>query len=153
MKKKLISLLTLFLILAVVAIGFTAITIESKINSIYYLVISGAGLLMILISYCSKCPVRLTDCKHLIIGSLTLLLPKRQTGPYSFFDFFITTIGCLGIILYPQFWLFKNMPLLFAFWFGSILFIIVVTLFQCKICGNSNCPNSFIHKTSAKKTV
>lgn len=141
-----ISLVTLLLILAVVAIGFTAIIIESKINSIIYLIVSGTGLIMILISFCSKCPVRLTDCKHLIIGSLTRLLPKRRLEKYSHFDLFITTIGCLAIILYPQFWLFMNIHLLFAFWFGFILFLLVVTLFQCKICGNSNCPNAFTNK-------
>ena len=70
-----------------VVIGFTAVWQADKVAGVIYAILILAAVPVILYSYCSKCEVRLTGCRHVIPGQITRLLPSRKNEHYGVRDY------------------------------------------------------------------
>jgi len=140
MKRILHGWISLFLMAIIVALGFKCICKYSLIFAILYGCIAIDGLTAVLAAFCSKCPCRLTSCRHIILGPITRILPGRKEGKYSAIDIVFTTIGVLSIIIYPQYWLFKDVPTFIGYWVTVFLLVLEITLFICTGCENLFCP-------------
>jgi hypothetical protein len=105
-----------------------------------YLLISLFGGMIVVYSFCAKCPIRTTGCRHIIIGPLTRILPQRKEAPYTAVDIFFMTIAIMAIVGFPQFSLISKIPLFISYWVTAILLFLEITLFICRGCGNVYCP-------------
>ena len=122
-----------------IGIGFAAVwQINWAVGVFYAILVLAAGPL-ILYSYCSKCEVRHTGCRHVIPGPFTRLLPPRENQPYGFKDYMGLGLPVVVLVAFPQPWLLDNIPLFILFWFclGGGLAQILTKV--CKGCGNQKC--------------
>ncbi len=139
--------ISLIMMGTIVSIGFFEIFSNSIVYSALYLGVVIIGLIIVLIAFCSKCKCKDSSCRHIIFGIITRYLSKRMPGKYSFFDIFLTVIGLLSIIIFPQYWLIKS-PFLFGlFWTTCIILFMEITFFICKKCENDYCPVKILGKT------
>ncbi len=139
MKDTFHGVLSLFMIFGSVVVGFVAIAAQSSMSAWLY----GAGCVLcfgvIVFSYCSKCACKAKGCRHLFPGKLAGLLPKREQGRYSFWDY-VGVILPLGFIFaFPQMWLQKDALLWVLFWMLAVMALLEIIFFVCKGCANSNC--------------
>lgn len=104
-----------------------------------YIAICGLCSCGILFAYCAKCRVRLDSCSHVFPGRLTRLLPRRKQGPYSHGDIGGTVFFLAAIILFPQYWLLKEMAAVVLFWLLAIFAVTEILLFVCRQCENTAC--------------
>ncbi len=132
----------LSLIWLIIAIGIGAFSIfqSSAPLTITYLGANAVLFMVVVYSYCSKCPCRLHSCGHIMPGKLTILLPGRKEEKYNLLDFLGVTIPLLIIIIFPQFWLVKHSLFLVFFWVLIIITLIEIRLSVCKECDNNYCP-------------
>jgi hypothetical protein len=137
------GILSLALLLIAIGIGFVAILGYSVVSAVLYLVISILSLLLILYSFCCKCPCRLTSCGHVFPGKLTRFLPQRGEEPYTPADIAGVAVALLIILLDPQYWLIRSLPLFTAFWILILPALIEIRLKVCHGCRNDSCP---VHK-------
>jgi hypothetical protein len=134
------GIVSMVLLLAVMVIDTAAITSSSLTTGAIYLLIVGASSMLLLYSYCAKCPCRNNNCGHFLPGRLTRWLPKRKEGPYTPLDYAATVLAIALIILLPQLWL-ADKPLLLAISWGLLVISgIEITLFVCRGCENTYCP-------------
>ncbi len=133
------GIVSLFLILMAVATSLGAVFPLSPVMAGMYLVVVLLGTLLILVSYCSKCPCRDSDCSHVLPGKLASLLPKRKEGPYSFADVLFTAMGIAAILLMPQLWLIHNIPSLVLFWGFIAVAVFMIVFLVCPDCSNRFC--------------
>jgi hypothetical protein len=150
MQRTVLGWLSLVLMVIIVTVGMAAIIPFSSYYSLLYLAVFVVSTGLVLFFFCSKCPCRHKSCGHIVLGPMTRLFPKRTEGKYSFIDITLTTVGFSGIFLFPQFWLFKQLPLLLLFWIFTGLLIALILLFICKKCDNINCP---VKKEANKRYV
>ncbi len=134
---------------ALLSISIVSLITNPTIVIVAYLLILLIGGLVVVYSFCTKCPIRTAGCRHIIIGPLTKVLPPRKQAAYSTLDIFFTTIAVLAIVGFPQFALFSQMPLFISYWITAILLVLETTLFICRGCGNVYCP---VIKFSGVKT-
>lgn len=134
------GLISFLMVCLAAIIGCTAIAQSSILLAILYLCIVALCGLVILYSYCCKCPCRLTSCAHLIPGRLTTVLPRRMVGKYALVDFIGFAVPMIIIILFPQYWLVKKVPYLVAFWLLIIIAIADSYSVVCIGCENRFCP-------------
>jgi len=123
-----------------IIIGCAAIAQSSILLAILYLCIVAFCGLIILYSYCCKCPCRLTSCAHLIPGKITTVLPRRMIGKYSLVDFIGFAVPMIIVIIFPQYWLVKKVPYLVAFWLLIIIAVADSYSVVCIGCENRYCP-------------
>ena len=138
MKNKIHGLISVLFFFVSTIIGTVAIMRFSLLFAIFYIIISLFSFMIVLYSYCSKCVSR-NDCGHVIPGLITKILPKRKDGKYTTLDVFGIIFFMLVIIVLPQYWLIKTIPLLITFWALLIICGIEISLFVCKKCNNINC--------------
>jgi len=122
-----------------IVIGFTAVWQAHKVAGVIYAILILAAVPVILYSYCSKCEVRLTGCRHVIPGQITRLLPARENEQYGIFDYVGLTLPAAMLVAYPQPWLLENLTLLILFWACLAGGLLQILLRVCKGCGNSKC--------------
>ncbi len=139
---------SLFLICASIGIVFFGIYRFSSGFAWAYALVVGAGMVLLLFSYCAKCPCRDGKCSHVLPGLATRLLPKRKTASYTTIDYTGLIIPLTVIFLYPQYWLIKTPSLLAAFWIIAAVAIIEISTCICTKCENTNCP---LCRSEAKK--
>jgi hypothetical protein len=140
MSHKIHGWFSLMLMAALFLISITSlVSSPSIVLGVYILTILVSGLIIVY-SFCAKCPIRITGCRHIIIGPLTRILPQRKQAPYSTLDILFTIIAVLAIFGFPQFSLISKMPLFISFWITAILLVLEITLFICRGCGNVYCP-------------
>jgi hypothetical protein len=132
--------ISLILIAALFAISIASLITSSIIIIAGYLLITLAGGMLVAYSFCAKCPIRLTGCRHIIIGPLTRIFPKRKEAPYTAVDIFFTTIAIIAIVGFPQVSLISKMPLFISYWLTAIVLVVEIVLFICRGCGNVYCP-------------
>ena len=131
--------ISLVLMGLVFSVGSIAIVRENRGMFITYLLFSAAGATGVLYAFCAKCSCR-DACRHVFPGSLSRLLPRRETAPYTFKDLAMTVVGIAPIVLFPQFWLFGQKRLLLLFWQLSAALVAEILLFVCRGCTNRYCP-------------
>lgn len=130
---------SLVLVFVAIMIGAVSIKQSSIFIALVYIGLSLVSLVIVIYSFCSKCPCR-HDCGHVLPGKLTELLPKRVQGPYEKLDYFGVSLPFLFIIGFPQFWLVAQLQLIVTFWVLLIIAVIEITKKVCKGCGNKLCP-------------
>jgi hypothetical protein len=134
------GIVSMCLLLVVMGIYTASIMSSSLTTGAIYLLIVGTSSMLLLYSYCAKCPCRNNNCDHILPGRLTRWLPKRKEGPYTPLDYAATALAIALIILLPQLWL-AGKPLLLSISWGLLVISgIEITLFVCHGCENTYCP-------------
>lgn len=132
--------LSLILIATLFSIAIVSLLTSPTIVILEYLLVTLLGGIIIVYSFCAKCPIRTTGCRHIIIGPLTRILPQRKQAPYTAVDMFFTTIAILAIAGFPQFALLSKIQLFISYWVTAVVLVLEITLFICRGCGNVYCP-------------
>lgn len=135
------GLISLGFIFFAIAVGYYAIFPSSTILAAGYVVISALSGLLIMLAYCTKCPVK-ESCSHIIPGRIAELLPPRRSGPYTLFEFAVVVFAVGVIVLVPQYWLLSDYWLLAVFWGLLLIGLVELRLCVCQGCGNVYCPIS-----------
>lgn len=139
MKRLFTGILIIGLFIIAILTGGIAVINDSLLFSIVYAVLLLPSFLMIIYSYCSKCPCRRSYCVHIVPGIITKYLPKRIQGKYHFWDYFGMLSGFGIIIIFPQYWLLKNIHQFAIFWLTLVIAGLTVFNIVCKLCKNNNC--------------
>lgn len=120
-------------------IGLFAVLTTSITMGLIYLFLIVSLFLVIVYSYCCKCSCREHSCGHVLPGKITKYLPKRKQSKYTTLDILSVLVSFLIMVIFPQFWLFKNLLLLLAFWSLLIIAIMEILLLVCTVCKNEKC--------------
>lgn len=140
MKRRQHGVLSLVVLFAAIIIGIYAIAQVSPKTAIAYTAITFVGLLIVVYSFCAKCPCRKGACGHVILGLVTSILPTRKETEYTTLDYLGVIIPLGFILLAPQIWLKNNVPLLIAFWLLAAVALLEIILRVCRGCENNYCP-------------
>ena len=96
--------------------------------------------LVIIFSFCAKCPSRDKDCSHIVPGKIIRFFPPREEGPYTLRDKAGVVVPLVFLIVFPQYWLLSQ-PAYFVMFAALCLgTAAVVQFFVCKGCTNCYCP-------------
>jgi hypothetical protein len=134
------GLLTILMHLGAEVLGLCAIIPYSVPHALVYFGVMLVTTLLIVYSFCSKCPCHARQCSHVILGPVARILPKRRTGRYTRTDYLALATAFLASILYPEYWLWKYDYLPFIFYLIVIATISLILLKVCPHCKNVNCP-------------
>ena len=140
MKSRFHGVFSLFLIIISIIVGLLSVLNESFVMGSWYIVIIIIVPPIIMYSYCGKCVCRSDSCRHIFPGWLSQLLPPRKQGPYTFWDILWTSVALLSLLLFPQYWLWKNITFFIIFWISCLIALAEILLFVCKGCKNERCP-------------
>lgn len=140
MNRQTFGVLSLLLILAAVLTAAYAIYQFSLFWTLLYIVGLMLSSLVIIFSFCTKCPSRVRDCSHVIPGKLTRFFPRRPEGDYTLRDKAGVVVPLVFLIVYPQYWLLIQ-PAYFVLFAGLCLgAAAMIQFFVCKGCTNCSCP-------------
>jgi hypothetical protein len=139
-KRQIHGVASLFIISLSVLIGFYALAKESDAYALTYAGIVLAGSLLIIYSFCAKCPCKRDSCGHLIAGKMACALPPRKTEKYSSAEIIITVVSIGAIMFFPMPILLKEPYLLAAYLLMLLPGILELRFCVCPGCGNINCP-------------
>jgi hypothetical protein len=131
---------SLILMATLFSIAIVSLLTNPTIVILSYLLITLLGGIIVVYSFCAKCPIRTTSCRHIIVGPLTRILPERKQGSYSAVEIFFTALAILAITGFPQFALLSKIPLFIIYWVTAVVLVLEITLFICRGCGNVYCP-------------
>lgn len=140
MNRRIHGILSLLILSAAVLTATLAIVQSSVIWTVLFLVGILLSCLVLIYSFCTKCPCRNTDCGHVIPGRLARFFPRRAEGPYTFWDKTGGEVPVVFMIVFPQYWLLAQ-P--FYFYLFAALCLIAaadIQFFVCKGCTNRFCP-------------
>ena len=137
--------ISIILMALIVGIGTLGIFRVNRLMAGAYLVSVASGMTGVLYAFCAKCSCRDT-CRHIFLGPLTRYLPRREMTPYTSADLAMTATGLSPMVLFPQYWLFTQKPLLLLFWQLTAALLVEILLFICKGCDNQYCPAKKIRK-------
>ena len=101
MSTKIHGVVSLLLEGLAIVIGFIAIWQVNTLAGAFYSVLILIAVPLILYAYCAKCEIRFTDCRHVIPGQLTRLLPEREDAPYSFRDYLGLALSVIVLVAFP----------------------------------------------------
>jgi hypothetical protein len=140
MNRQIHGILSLLILAAAVITATVAILQTSVIWALLYIIGIFLSCLVVVYSFCTKCPCRNTSCGHVIPGKLTRFFPPRQEGPYTFGDRTGVVVPVVFMIVFPQYWLLSQ-PTYFYLFAGLCLVAAAdIQFFVCKGCSNRNCP-------------
>ncbi|MTI81107.1 MAG: hypothetical protein FH758_09500 [Firmicutes bacterium] len=130
------------LILIVIAVIFGAVIISrvSPLWAVVYLILSMISALLIVYSFCSKCPCNAVSCGHFFPGKIAQVLPKREEGLYGALDYVGVLASFIILFLFPQYWLRNEIILITIFWGLVLIALLDIAFFVCKGCENKYCP-------------
>jgi hypothetical protein len=140
---------------AVTGIGMMGIYLESITWGIIYTGFLVLGFLVLLgYGLCSHCPYpyKHSDCLFPPFGQLFKKMYKYRPGPLTVIDklAFFAIMG--GIVVIPQYWLFKNDTLLSIFWICCVPTYAGFLFYECRKCRNSYCPFNLIKTDEFEST-
>jgi hypothetical protein len=133
-----LSLATVFAVILISLIYL--LTISVKLGCIYIVIILAANPVL-LYSYCARCQCREDACSHFFPGKIAGWLPARKRGPYTFGDYLGTALALVGLLGFPQIWLWQNKALFVIFWVLLTASLLEILFLVCPECKNDNCPN------------
>lgn len=147
MRCKFLGVLSIIIAFAAFTLAAIQLLNHSLILGIGYILFIPLGFLIILYSYCRKCPhVTNNTCRHILMGLIVIKLFKPvKPSRYTIRQIIAVVIPLAIISLFPQYWLIKNITLFIAFWILMFTAIIIIRIGVCTRCGNSNCsfcPNN-----------
>jgi hypothetical protein len=140
MNRQMHGILSLVLIAAAALVALSAIVQSSVFFAVLYLVGILLSALVIMFSFCTKCPCRTTGCGHVLPGILMRYFPPRPEGPYTLADKLGVVVPLVFLIVFPQYWLLANTGYFVIF---AVLCLIAAAEIQfcvCRGCTNCNCP-------------
>ena len=140
MNRHIHGILSLLILAAAVVTATVAILQTSFIWAVLYIVGMFLSCLVIIYSFCTKCPCRKTDCGHVIPGKLTRFFPPRPEEPYSFSDRTGVVVPIVFMIVFPQYWLLSHPPYFYLFVALCLIAAADIQFFVCKGCTNRFCP-------------
>lgn len=125
-----------------VGIGITAIALHSYTWAVVYFAVTLAAFTLgIMPALCAHCPypAERDTCLFIPPRFITKFYPYK--GPdMSFKESFITILGLAIVVIFPQYWLNKNIILQVSFWIICLPAIGAFPLFYCKRCRHTGCP-------------
>jgi hypothetical protein len=137
--KRFHGIISMLILSAAVTMAIIVILPQSWLFALIYLAIIMLSFFAVSFLYCAKCRCRLSGCAHIIIGKLSLLVPKRTPGSYTPFDI-LGTFAAMGLILFfPQYWLVRYPPLCIIFWCLAGAAFLQIFLKVCTACENRAC--------------
>jgi hypothetical protein len=140
MNRQTFGFLSLLLILAAVLTAAYAIYQYSFFWTLLYLVGLMLSSLVIIFSFCTKCPSRDKDCSHVLPGKLARFFPRREEEAYTLRDKAGVVVPLVFAIVYPQYWLLIQ-PAYFVLFAALCLgAAAMIQFFVCKGCTNCYCP-------------
>jgi hypothetical protein len=140
MNRQIHGILSLLILAAAVITATVAILQTSVIWAVLYIIGIFLSCLVLIYSFCTKCPCRKTGCGHVIPGKLTRFFPPREEGPYTFWDRTGVVVPIVFMIVFPQYWLLSH-PTFFYLFVGLCLIAAAdIQFFVCKGCNNRFCP-------------
>jgi hypothetical protein len=129
--------------LVFIAFGIAAYQLlqYSILLGLLFIVFTPAVFLNVMYQYCRKCPhVKSKTCRHVIIGAITgKLFGSIESSAYTRREILLMLIPLCALVIFPQYWLFQNIPLLIAFWVLMVLAVLIVLTGVCRTCENNNC--------------
>lgn len=140
MDNKFHGVFSLSLILFSIMIGLLSTLNESLMMGLLYIAIILISPPIVIYSFCSKCICRLDSCGHIFPGKLSKLFPSRKQGNYTFRDILGAAVPLTALLVFPQFWLWKNKIFLIIFWSLFLIALVEIKLFVCSRCKNDKCP-------------
>ena len=102
MNRQIHGILSLVLIAAAVITALAAIFPSSLFWALIYITGILASSLIIVYSFCAKCPCRHTSCGHVLPGALTWFFPRREEGPYTLADTVGVVVPLVFMVVFPQ---------------------------------------------------
>ena len=128
-------------------IGAYSIYVQSFMWGIIYTIFIILGIFPFLACFCSHrpYPYEYSDClfsPHEVVKSIF----KYRPGPMNIIEKVVIILITAGLILIPQYWLFKNYTLLIIFWLFCALMVIPAPLYFCKRCRYFHCPLNMTKK-------
>ena len=134
------GILSLLILAAAAAVATLAILQTSVIWAVLYLVGLFLSALVMIYSFCTKCPCRKNSCRHVIPGMLTRFFPARPEEPYTFWDKTGVVVPIVFFIVFPQYWLLQHPVYLSTFVALCLVAAADIQFFVCRGCGNRFCP-------------
>jgi hypothetical protein len=111
----------------------------------YSIALGTVALFLVLLSfvsvsviYCSKCKCR-NNCNHVIFGKISILLSKYNPDNYILFDVIVGLLPMLIAIVFPQYWIVKNITFVLCYWIPMVIGGLEAFIFLCPKCLNSKC--------------
>ena len=138
---------------AITIIGVFGIYMESVIWSLIYIGFLVLGFLVLLgYGLCSHCPhpYKYSDCLFPPLGQLFKKMYKYRPEPLTVIDKIAFFIIMGGIVVIPQYWLFKNYTILAIFWIFCVPTCAGLLLYECKKCQNLKCPFNLVKQESGE---
>ncbi len=137
--KRFHGIASMLFLLAAVTMAAIIILLQSWLFALVYLAIILFSFLTVSFLYCAKCRCRFSGCTHIIVGKLTLLVPKRKPGNYTSIDI-LGTFMAMGLILFfPQYWLVRYPPLCIIFCGLAGIAFLQIFPGVCTVCENRAC--------------
>jgi hypothetical protein len=140
MNRQIHGILSLLILAAAVITATVAILQTSVMWALLYILGIFLSSLVVIYSFCTKCPCRNTDCGHVIPGKLTQLFPPREEGPYTFWDRTGVVVPIVFLIVFPQYWLLSHTLYFYIFVALCLIAAADIQFFVCKGCQNRFCP-------------
>lgn len=132
-----------FSLLLIVAAVFSAILwlFQTALLAAWiYVIIAAVAPVVVVYSYCAKCPCRFSDCGHVFPGKLTRILPQRESSDYEIGDYLGMLLPLVLLFGYPQYWLWNAGGAFALFWALLLLAGAEIIVYVCKGCRNDLCP-------------
>jgi hypothetical protein len=133
------GIISIVLVFITQVIALTVLFLESTILGLGYSFLFILSSLAIVYFYCTKCPIRLSGCMHVVIGPVTQVFPERKQESYSKLDYSVVIIALGVMILLPQVWLWRFPEAAAAFWIALAAAGIQINRFICNRCDNTLC--------------
>lgn len=134
----------------VIIIGALGIYLESILWGLIYTAFIITGTIVLLYCLCAHCPYpyKFSDCLILPYEVIKKIY-RYRSYPMSVLDKIVFILILGGLIIIPQYWLFKNQTLLIIFWIFCIPAFAIFPFYFCNRCQHSSCPfNHPIRKLS-----
>lgn len=124
-----------------IIIGALSIYAESLLWGLIYTVFLIFGAIILLSCLCTHClyPFRYSDCLILPFKVIKKIC-KFRSQPMGIIDTFGFIIVLGGIVIIPQYWLFKNNIFLILFWVFCFPTFAIFPLYFCRRCRHLSCP-------------
>lgn len=139
-RRQIHGIFSLLLLAAAVIVATYAIVQSSVMWAVLYIVGILLSALVVVYSFCTKCPCRNTDCGHVIPGKLIRVFPPREGGPYTFRDKTGIVVPIVFMIVFPQYWLLTQPVFSVLFAVLCLIAAADIQFFACKGCNNEYCP-------------
>ena len=119
--------------------GLTAVASKNLKMGLFYLLILIVAPVVIVYSFCTKCPCAEKGCGHILPGMLAEKLGKRP-GDYTAVDLAAMMASLGALVIFPQAWLIKSGKMMLLFWMLLLTTLFQIRLFVCRSCRNEKCP-------------